>query len=181
MFGMAFGNGYDEVALIRVIHLNSICLEDFTKRVFYKMNIQTDFHKDYSFGVNVGWRYPFQHTRPFSMISAGYSQHDYPSKDFIHRDVHVSAATILNNTTLTVKTGYQTLNDYHNWGASTGVQIALKYSISVGLSAGYYFDYLTCSAYLHGRFHKNISYRLAYDRIDNCNFLNIGLNYLLYR
>ena len=168
MFGITFSNGYDEMPLIH--------FEDFSDRVIYKMSVQTNFDKDYSLGANLGWKYPVRH---LSLLSIGYQQYHQPSKDFSHHDVHVSAETFLKNTALTLKTGYQNLNDYHNWGASVGLSNSIVYSkLSIGLSAGYYFDYFTCSACLQGRFRKNISYRLAYDRIDACNFLNIGLNYI---
>jgi hypothetical protein len=175
LIGLVFSNGYDEMPLIH--------FEEFPDRVIYKMNVQTNFDKDYSFGANVGLRYPFvPHIRLFSMISAGYSQYDYPSKDFFHRDIHASVRTYLRNTELTLKTGYQKLNDYHNWGALVGLQKMIIYRrLLVGLSTGYYFDYLTFSTYFQGIIHKNISFRLGYDRMDKYNFCNFGLNFIWNR
>ena len=168
MFGLAFSNGYDEMPLIH--------FEDFADRVIFKMNVQTNFSKDYSFGANVGLKYPF---RFLSIISAGYSQYDYQSEDFFYRDIHISAGKYLRNTELTLKTGYQVLNDYHNWGVALGLQKNVVYSkLLVGFSAGYYFDYLNFSAYLQGIINKNFSYRLGYDRVDKYNFCNFGLNYI---
>ena len=144
------------------------------------MNIQTNFYRDYSFGANVGLRYPFSpHIKFFSLISAGYRQYEYPSKDFFHRDIHVSAGTYLRNIELTLKTGYQMLNDNHNWGISLEIQRMIVYSrLLVGVSTGYYFDYLNFSAYFQGIIHRNISFRLGYDRIEKYNFYNFGLNYM---
>jgi len=183
MFGMAFSNGYDELTFLRSVEMGAGRYESFTKRLFYKMNLQTNFHQDYSFGLHFKWRYPFapQHFRPFSMFSAGYSQSHYPSKDFTHRDVYVSASTVLDYTALTVSTGYQTLNDFRNWGVSAGFYTRFKIPVSIGLTTGYYVDYLTYSIFLHGRLYRNIHYRLTYDRIDTFNFFSVGFNFIIYR
>ena len=78
LFGLTFSNGYDEMPLIH--------FEDFSDRVIYKVNVQTNFHKDYSFGANLGWKYPFTpRIRRLSLLSAGYQEYRYPSKDFFHR------------------------------------------------------------------------------------------------
>ena len=169
MTGLVFSNGYDELPLIH--------FEDFHDRVIYKTNVQTNFQRDYVFGANVGWVYPL---RNLLFVSAGYRQYQYPSKSFSHRDVHVSAARYFKNILLEVQTGYQTLNDSHHWGASAVLQKqVVNYRLLVGVSAGYYFDYPTCSVFVQGRLPKYISYRLTYDRIDNCNFFNVGLNFLI--
>jgi hypothetical protein len=172
MFGLTISNGYDEMPLIH--------FEDFSDKVIYKMNYQSNFVKDYSLGANVGWNYPnILHIRRLSLLSIGYQLYRNPSIDFHHQDFHVSAAMILKNTKLSLETGYQIINDYNNWGASVVLQKPLVYErLLVGLSAGYYFDYFTYSLYFQGLFiSKNLSFRLAYDRIDTYNFLNIGLNY----
>ena len=85
--------------------------------------------------------------------------------------------------TCSFNTGYQTLNNNNNWGASVGLQHAIIYSkLLAGFSTGYYFDYYTCSVYFQGLFTSNkISYRLAYDRIDTYNFFTVGLNFFFYR
>ena len=171
MPGLVFSNGYDEMPLIH--------FEDFHDRVIYKTNVQTNFQRDYAFGANVGWVYPFRH---LLFVSAGYRQYQYPSKAFSHRDVHVSAARYFKNILLEVQTGYQTLNDSHHWGASAALQKqVVKYRVLVGVSVGYYFDYPTCSVFVQGRLPKYISYRLTYDRIDTFNFFTVGFNYIIYR
>ena len=172
MFGITFSNGYDEMPLIH--------FESFSDRVIYKMNVQTNFNKDYLLGVNLGWKYPF---RRLSLLSIGYQHYHQPSKDFFHHDVHISAETFLKNTALMVRIGYQTLNDHNNWGASVRFQNSIVYSkLLVGLSAGYYFNYFTYSLYFQGLFtSKNISFRLAYDKMDTYAFFNIGLSYFFYR
>lgn len=53
--------------------------------------------------------------------------------------------------------------------------------IYFGLQGGYYFDYCTFSAYAQAFLYKTTSLRLVYDKIDNADFLNIGLHYTLYR
>jgi hypothetical protein len=166
MFGLTFSNGYD--------HLWLIHFEDFPDRLIYKMNVHTNFYGDYSFGAHAGWQYPLRH---ISLITAGYQQYQYHSKSFFHRDIHISAATILKNSELTLKAGYQTLNDYRNMGISAGLQKTVIPILSIGFSAGYYFDYLTFSAYSQGIINRNIRFRLGYDRIDRYDFINLGLNF----
>lgn len=173
MFGLTFSNGYDERPLIH--------FEDFRHNFIGQINVQTDFHKDYSFGVNLDWT-----GLGFMGISAGYSQYHYPSKDFFHRDDYISVWSVFFHTRFILNLGYQTLNDFNNWGASLGARKILLYNhnsyagLYAGLSAGYYFDYFTYSLYLQGKgyIHENISFRLAYDRIDNHDFFNIGLSFM---
>ena len=172
-FGMVFSNGYDERPLIH--------FEEFPDDLTYKINAQSNFHKDYSFGASLA--YPFHRLRIASSI--GYEQYCYLSKDFFHRDVHLSATTYMKliDTSLILKTGYQALNNANNWGVCIGLRKGLIYSkLYSGISVGYYFDYLSYSIYFQGLIiNKNISYRLTYDKIDNYNFLNIGLNLLFNR
>jgi hypothetical protein len=147
--------------------------------LYYTMYAQTNFYRDYSFGAEVAWKDLLINFRIF-VPSIGYEQSRHLSDNFFFRDVHLSAATPLTRTvgkasSLIVKAGYQNLNDAHNFGASVGFWTQLKPGkLYMGMSVGYYFDYLTFSAYVHGRV-KRIDYKLSYDRIDNYNFLNAGI------
>ena len=181
MFGLNFSNGYDE----KMPEIKNNILRD--GRI-YTMNVQSNFDRDYSFGANLGWQYPFYpKIKHLGLLSTGYHQYYYPHNDFIHRDIHVTIigrkvlSNSLSNSSFMLKTGWQTLNDYHNWGATAGIYYELTYKFSFGLSAGYYFNYLTYSAYFHGSIRRNISLRLSYERIDTYNFFNIGLNFSFYK
>ena len=171
MIGLNFSNGYDELPLLRDL--------SFFDNPVYQMNVQTDFNKNYMFSANIGWMiYEFPRR---CLLSAGFNQFDYSLKDFFHRDIYVSAM-FLKNAALTIKTGYQTQNDHNNLGVSMGFQRPIVYGRSlVGLSAGYYFDYFIYSLHFQGLIRYGISFRLAYDRIDNYDFFNVGLNYFFPR
>jgi len=180
MFGVIFSNGYDEMPLIH--------FEEFPDNLTYKMTAQTNFHKDFMFSANLAWNDISWYSsrierRQGIMPSIGYEHYDYSSKFFFHRDIYASVITHfrLIGAALMLKTGYQTLNDANNWGACLGLQRFIYSRLYSGISVGYYFDYLTYSIYLQGFANRNISYRLSYDRIDNYDFLNIGLNLLFNR
>jgi len=173
MLGLDFSNGYNEMWFIH--------FEEFPDNLIYKINAQTNFYKDYSFGANLRWK-NFQIGRWAPSI--GYEQYDYSSKDFFHRDIYVAASTYKRRirTSFILQTGFQTLNGTNNWGACMGLQKWLTYDrLYSGISVGYYFDYLIFSIYFQGLLKEKVSYRLSYNRIDNYNFFNIGLNLLFNR
>jgi hypothetical protein len=192
MFGLTVSNGHDNLQLMP----SGLPID----RYVYQMNVQTDFHRDYMFDASIGWlMYPYNmqyfSNRYFSnrkyirypvLLSAGYRQYYYPSQNFIHRDIYLFATTVLKNyIELTVKTGYQTLNDCRNWGATAGFQKAFTTGnwhpngLSIGVSSGYYFDYYTFSLSMQILYlTKCTSLKLSFDRIDTYSFFNIGLNYL---
>ena len=196
MLGMTVSNGYDELRLLPYFR---------DDRFVYQMNFQTNFGRDYMFDVKTGWmmyrwvipgyyfprkEYRYQsHIKHSTFISAGYLHYYYPSMDFIYRDFHVSALMFLKyQTALNVKTGYQTLNNSHNWGVAAEFQKTfgfLKPGLSVGISAGYYFDYFTYSINLQGIYFSDkrvrVGMKLAFEKIDRYDFLNVGLNYFFHR
>ncbi|MCL2328497.1 MAG: carboxypeptidase-like regulatory domain-containing protein [Bacteroidetes bacterium] len=182
MFGLSFSNCYDEQLFI---HFESI---DDTWQ--YKINAQTNFQKDYSFGANIRYR-DISIRRLHRPISVGYQQYDYISNDFFHQDIYLSTYLVgfWRWGVFSIKAGYQRLNDFKNAGASIilGQWIYDNYrgGISNGLraeiSAGYYFDYFTFSANLYGVVFKNYYYRLSYDRIDKHDFFTVGVNYFFRR
>ena len=190
MFGLNISNGFENFRFLP---------PSFPYDMFvYQMNYKTNFHNDYMFGASIGRLMYHKYMERFhkkqlngslfltpKMISAGYHQYHYPSKGLIHKDTHISIMVLFKHfNDLTIKTGYQILNDYHNWGVSAGYQqtFSSRYpnGISVGLSAGYYFDYYTYSIFLQGLLYewkKQCSFKLSFDRIDTYNFFNIGLSY----
>ena len=171
--GLSVSNGYDEMPLIH--------FEDFPSKLVYKVNAQTNFRRDYSFAAHLAWLNMPYPLNQWIIPSIGYEQLNYPSKDFFHRDIHLSVTTNakLIRGALVLKTGYQKLDDSNNWGASIGLRKNIISRLYSGISFGYYFDYQTYSLYLQGC-GKRISYRLAYDRIGEYDFFNLRLN-LLFR
>jgi len=188
MLGLTVNNGCDNLRLLPSgLPIN---------RYVYQMNFQSNFQRDYMFSSSIGWlMYPYdwrfnRNHRSTSLmhfptlVSAGYRQYFYPSKDFMHRDMYMSATGLHKYIELTLKMGYQTLNDYHNWGVSAGIQRAFPLrdwypnGVSIGLTAGYYSDYYTYSLSLQGlMLRKRIIFKMALEKIDTHNFFNIGLNY----
>jgi len=180
MLGLSFGNGFDESLIVRI-----------PSKFVYKINAQTNFDGDYSFGANLIWSRSsslfFNRLLWRTTPSIGFQQYNLSSQDFFHRDVYVSSAVrtpLLSRTQLTFKAGYQTLNNFDNWGGTVGFRSELWFghSIGFGASIGYYFDYFTYSAYIRGQIGWSLFYyQLTYDRIDNYDFFNVGLSYLFVR
>jgi hypothetical protein len=168
--GLAISNGLDEIPLIQ--------LANYTQNLIYKINAETDFKNDYSFGANLSWKNPIRH---IVLTSLEYSQFDYSESEFKFRNLDVSANidSKMLKADLILKFGYQTLNENENCGASFGIQkVLVKQQLYSGASLGYYFDYFTYSVYLQGFVLRDfMSLRLAYNRIDNFDFINLGLNF----
>ena len=117
------------------------------------------------------------------MASIEYFQKDFETIDFFHRDANVSAELYIRLITqfrLITKLGFQQLNESKNFGTTIGLQKRID-KIYFGLQGGYYFDYFTYSIYAQGFLFKTTSLRLVYDKIDNADFLNIGLHHSFYR
>jgi len=186
LFGLSFNNGYHQRGL-------AWCGCMIPRRHFlYKVNAQTNFESDYSFGASLMWNRSnsrflnrlLWHTTP----SIGFQQYNLPSQDFFLRDISLSSFVYTRlPIDFTLKVSNQTLNDFNNWGGAVGLQRRFRYSSfyfgligHYGASVGYYFDYLTYSAFLRGQIGwSSFSYQLTYDRINNHNFFNIGLTYWL--
>jgi len=182
MFGLSFSNGFDERLLMRI-----------SDNFIYKINAQTNFDADYSFGTELALNWMRQ-IRLFNRMlwirpSIGFQQYNLSSQNFFHRDIYLSSVFYMQHTELLFKTGYQVLNDVNNLGATVGLQRRFLYSLHsnmfligyYGVSVGYYFDYFTYSAYFQGRISRNVYYQLTYDRINNHDFFNVGLSYLFNR
>lgn len=172
--GLSISNGFDERPLIH--------FEDFPENFIFKIKGSSDFHKDYNIGLDLEMKYL---TRLFPIIAVGFNQFDYPQSNLFHRDIHVSAERYFGKSgvALRLKIASQVLNNYENAGADIGIQkILLSQKIYTGISIGYYFDYFTYAAYLQGFVYKNkIGMRLNYQKIDNYDFLNLGLNFTFNR
>lgn len=172
-FGLEISNGYDERPLIH--------FEDFTEDFVFKLQGNTDFNKDYSYGINLGWKYP----RYLSLIALGFYEYDYSQRDFQYRDIYLTTETFIKNTDFVVmlKLAHQNLNDNKNLGADIGLSNVVVYrKLYAGISTGYYFDYFTYSGFLRGFLFKDIiGVQLDYKRIDKYDFLNLGLSFTFKR
>jgi hypothetical protein len=172
-FGLEISNGYDERPLIH--------FEDFSEDFVFKIQGNTDFNRDYSYGINIGWKYP----RYLSLIAIGFSDYDYSLSNFQFQELNISAETNLKNTDFVVKLelAYHVLNNRENFGAELGLSNVFIYRrLYAGLSSGYYFDYFTYSGFIKSFVYKNtIGIALKYDRIDKYDFLQLGLSYTFTR
>ena len=182
LFGLSFNNGYHERGL-------AWCGCQIPRRHFlYKVNAQTNFEGDYSFGANLMWnrsRLRFFNGSLFIIPSIGFEQYSLSSQDFFHRDIFLSSVVYTRlPIEFTLRASHQTLNDFNNWGGTFGLQRRFRYSFYYGLigyygaSVGYFNNYWTYSAYIRGRIGwSSFSYQLTYDRINNHDFFNVGLAY----
>lgn len=173
IFGLEISNGYDERPLIH--------FEDFSEDFVFKIQGNIDFNQDYSYGINVGWKYP----RYLSLIALGFFDYDYSLSNFQFQNLNISAETYINNTDFVVKLelAYHDLNSNKNVGAELGLSNVFIYrKLYAGLSTGYYFDYFTYSGFIKIFVYKNtISSTLKYDRIYEYDFLKLGLSYTFKR
>ncbi len=169
--GLKISNGYDEIPLIH--------FEDFTEDFVFKVQGTTNFNKDYSYGINLGYK----NIRYLSLISIGYNENDYVSQDFQYRDLNLNAETYGKHTALMLKIAYQDLNNKQNFGADFGLRYTVLYGkLYCGISAGYYFDYSTYAGFIQGFVYKKlIGINLNYKRIDKFDFLNLGLSFTFER
>jgi len=185
LFGLSFNNGYHQRGFAYCG-----CMIP-RKHFLYKVNAQTNFDSDYSFGASLMWnrsRLRFFNRSLHIIPSIGFQQYNLASQDFFHRDISLSSVAYTRlPIDFTLKASHQTLNNFNNFGVSIGVQRRfflfnyIDLNGFYGASVGYYFDYFTYSAYLQGRITRQLYYRLTYDRINNHDFLNVGLSYAFSR
>lgn len=173
-FGLLISNGYNERPMIH--------FEDFSEDLMIKIQGASDFQNDYSFGTSVAYQYPIKY---ISLISFDYKNFDYSSIDFQHQDYNISAKAGIKyiNAGFRLGFGYQTLNDFQNFGVNTGLQKVLIYRrLYSEILCGYYTHYWTWSVKLQGFIYKDlISVAIKYDRIDIYDFLNLGINFTFKR
>ncbi|TLX73742.1 hypothetical protein E9993_14890 [Labilibacter sediminis] len=171
--GIEISNGYDERPLIH--------FEDFSEDLVFKLNGRMNFNKDYSYGVNFGWKYP----RYLSLIAIEFLDYNYSERNFQYKGLNINAETWIKNTDFVVmlKLGCKNLNDNTNFGVDIGLRnVLVPYKLYCGISGGYYFDYFTYSGFMQGFIYKNIvSVNLDYNRIEKFDFINLGLRITLKR
>jgi hypothetical protein len=171
-FGLTLSNGLDENPLIH--------FEEFSENWMFKISGSTNFEKDYSFETKIAYEYiPLIGIQP----SIEYIHSDFDSMNFKFSDLNLSIGIWLKRiqTNLKIQFGYQNLNELNNFGAEIGLEKRI-FKTYGGFMVGYRFDYFTYKAYLQSFIYKNsISLRANYERLDNYDFLTLGLNYTFER
>jgi len=174
LVGLQIGNGNDEQSIIH--------FEDLDADILYKVRGQTDFKNDYSIGGQVSWNYPFK--AKISILTLNFDQIKISDKDFFQRNIGLSTRYYLRfvrNLSLLAKLSHQRFNEKNNLGFGLGIQ-NVHVGISYGARADYFQDYFYYSLFLQSfLFKSKLSLRLAYDRIDNIDFFNLGLNYVIIK
>ena len=171
--GLELSNGYDERPLIH--------FEDFSEDFVFKLTGNTDFQENYSYSINVGWKYP----RYLSLIAIGFYDYNYLTSDFLFQDLNISGETYLKNTDITVKLklAYHNLNSNNSAGIELGLsKIFIYRKLYAGLAAGYFFDYYSYSGFIKSFVYKDIiGIQLKYDKINTYDFLNLGMSFTFKR
>jgi hypothetical protein len=174
LLGIQIGNGNDEQPIIH--------FEDLSADILYKISGQTDFKNDYSIGGEISWNYPFK--AKLSILSLNFNQSRLTDNGFFQRNIGLSSRYYLRftpNLHLLAKFSHQRLNEQNNVGFGLGIQNEHQ-KIYYGIRVDYFRDYYNYSAFLQSfLFKSKLSLRLAYDRIDNYDFFNIGLNYVIIK
>ena len=163
-FGIQISNGYDELPLSG--------FEEVPENLMFKINAQSDFVLDYSFGANFGWNFK----RIF--FTTEYLQNDFPSQGLFYRNIGLSVMTSekIFIRRYIFKLSYQVINGSKNLGATIGLEKTLFYRrLYTGLSLGYYIDYFKYNFHIQGFIYKKLGLRIDYERMDNYDFLNFGL------
>ncbi len=172
-FGLQISNGYDERPLIH--------FEDFSEDFVFKLQGNTDFNKDYSYGISAGWKYP----RYLSLLAVEFYKYNYPTRDFDFINFNISAETFIKNTGIIakLKLGYHDLNNENNIGLELGLSnIFIYQKLYAGLTTGYYFDYFTYSAFIKSFVYKKlVGIEFGYENIDKYDFLKAGLTFTFKR
>ncbi len=174
LIGLQIGNGNDEQPIVH--------FEDLSADILYKVSGQTDFNNDYSIGGEISWNYPSK--AKLSILSLTFNQTRIVNNGFFQRNIGLATRYYLRftpNLHVLAKLTHQRLNKQNNLGFGLGLQNEHR-KIYYGIRADYLKDYYNYSAFLQGLlFNSKFSLRLAYDRIDNFDFFNIGLNYVLIK
>ena len=181
-FGLSLSNGLKEQPLIH--------FEDLQENILYDVSFQTNFTTNYTYGLGLGWDYPFI---PFSLIDIHYVQRSFVPQNYFQRDFHIgglfSSGIIGIPGSLITRLGYQTLNDRSNLGVSFGWQKTFRLNkksphsnFYVGVVYTNYNDYERYNAFIRGfLFNEKMSYSFSYERIDQYDFLNFSINFVLLK
>lgn len=167
-YGLVISNGFDERPLFH--------FEDLTEDLLFKILGHTDFNKSYFFAGDIALQYPI---REISLVSIGYEQFRLAQKQLYGQYLHLSTMKYIGKKDfgLILSFGYRNLNDSKNIGADLGLEKVLLYNkLYTKASVGYYRDYFVYSGTIEGYFYNHlVGLSLNYDRIDNNNFLKLGI------
>lgn len=171
--GIEISNGYNERPLIH--------FEDFSEDFIFKLNTKTNFNQNNSYRINLGWIN--RSFLPFVAIEILY--YNYLKKEFKYQDININSEIIIKNSpyALLLKLAYKNLNNQSNIGADIGLRnYLIPQKLYWGISSGYYSNYFTYSGFIQGFIYKNrISINLHYNKIEEYEFINLGLNITLKR
>ncbi len=174
LIGLQVGNGNDEQPIVH--------FEDISADILYKVSGQTDFSENYSIGGEVSWNYPFK--AKLSIFTLNFNQIRIVDNGFFNRNVGLATRYYLRftpNVHILAKLSHQRLNQQNNVGFGLGLQNEHR-KIYYGFRTDYFKDYFNYSVFLQGFLLKSkLSLRLTYDRIDNFDFFNVGLNYVIIK
>lgn len=174
LIGLQIGNGNNEQPIVH--------FEDLSADILYKVSGQTDFNNDYLIAGEISWNYPFR--AKLSILSLNFDQTRITDDGLFQRNLGLSTRYYLRftpNLHILAKFSHQRLNRQNNIGFGLGLQNEHR-KLYYGIRADYFKDYYNYSAFLQSfLFNSKFSLRLAYDRIDNFDFFNIGLNYVIIK
>ncbi|RLD52840.1 MAG: hypothetical protein DRI94_01820 [Bacteroidetes bacterium] len=173
-FGFLVSNGFDEHPIIH--------FEDFTESWVYKISGSTDFRNDYSFGVKISCDYFMRYVY---MPTVEYSKIWYSSNNFQLYNINLTVGEYIRfiDAPILLKLGYQTLNEFKNFGVGLGLQKShRKPDLYYGVMVSYWVDYFVYKLYFQSFIYKHkLSIKTNYERIQNFDFFNIGFNYTFNR
>jgi hypothetical protein len=174
MPGVVISNGFDERPLIH--------FEDMTDGYIYKLNMQTNFTGDYSFGGNL----LYQKKRVLRWVEAPgveYLQRNISSIALFQRDANLLMPIVIRTApyryiNFLTKIGYQQLNNHSTATIGVGYQKTFYRKVYAGALVNYHFKYISYNLFLQGFIVKSkLSLRATYDKIDKYDFLNLGLHF----
>lgn len=172
--GFSVSNGLDEHPITH--------FEDFSESWMYKLSGTTNFKKDYSYGVKLSRDYVFRY---IYMPAIEYRKTAYSSIAFQHSDMNFSFGLNFRRFwgTFLVKAGYQGLNGQNSVGAGIGLQNShRKPDFYYGFIIGHWAPYFTYNAFIQSFIYKHRwSLRADYERIEDFDFLNLGIHYIFNR
>ncbi|KQC33208.1 hypothetical protein AAU57_07695 [Nonlabens sp. YIK11] len=171
-YGIAISNGQQEQKLLH--------FESFQERVSLRLAVATDFSENWTYESKFIYHPPILNNS-LSNTSIAYIKKDY--QEFKFEDCFLSTnVTKLNfiNAMLTAKVGVQRFDRKQGFGGAIGFESG-NYNLrfQYGAQIGYWNDYFTYEIYFRKfLIEDSLSLITNYDRINNVNFLKVGINFL---
>lgn len=174
LFGLLVGNGVDEKPLYHFEDISNDCL--------YKVTGQTDLEKNYSYGATIGWNTPSRRLLflTVTLLTIDYSQRQINNECFFQKKLNTSGEFYLKHLRFTLlgKLGFNEINNSMGYGGEIGFRKSFKY-FYFGGTFGKYSDKNTFNVFSQiNVYKKKLHIRFNYDKIEDFNSLNIGVNYI---